>query len=45
MLVLLEFSDSDGARKPFDAEARTSRKSSGCQRRPIFGENASPKSS
>jgi len=44
MLVLLEFSDSDGARKPLDAAARTSRMSNGCQRRLSLGENASPKS-
>ena len=44
MLVLAEFSDSDGARNPRDTEARSNTASTGCQRRLTLGEKASPKS-
>ena len=44
MFVLAAFSDSDGARNPREAAARSSRASNGCQRRLTLGENASPKS-
>ncbi|MNO06787.1 hypothetical protein D3C81_2287260 [compost metagenome] len=43
-MVEAEFSDSDGARKPREAEARSASQSNGFQRKPALGEKALPKS-
>ncbi len=43
-MVEAEFSDSDGARKPREAEARSASQSSGFHRTPALGEKALPKS-
>ncbi len=43
-MVEAEFSDSDGARNPREAEARSASQSSGFHRTPALGEKALPKS-